>query len=588
MGIKYKIDSTYESSFISQEKLKAVKRIIKNNIISLADYRKKWWQLKKEMSLNEYKREFLKQAGARSFTAFCAIINSPVYEEPLFLEYIKSLDSERQKAVKWQIKKNYAEKNNDLEHANICEKNKKEILTRQNICKKQMFLLVARGLRKTTYFIVNRASFLWISDNVIFKRPPTIAITGESPEKAIDSMKATLGILNKEIIKHLYPEILERDVDRQDKVRFKVKSKYELREAHIGAFGFFADFEAYHFTYMLVDDPETWQNTRTKELREKIKNKYDDLTFLDDHSIYCRIEGVGTAHRDCGLYPYIEDKESTTVVRHPVERYNEDGTITYNFTTWDNRYARKGEIEGLKNVLPKAKFEAQVNQKYMKESGNVRIMSKIPEYHEPYSSKEDYLSNHFWTGILSDPAISTKQGKTGMNVLLVVTIRKDKNIYVVDGNISKGIHRPSEHIGRIIGLVERWGATEVIMEAIAAQEYMAKHLQEELSIQKKNVMVTHHRHYENKEQHYRNFLEPLAHQGKIYVAQGSKVLNELRKQLIGEGTKEDCVDCLSFLKEKNFNYTHILTTNEISFNKKISNKKKRQKRKNVFGRITKW
>lgn len=593
MTKKWKRHAGGDTEFIKQEKNNAIKRCIRAGVLSIKDYRDEWRKRKDVMTLMRYKSMLLRQIGARSFLAFCAIFDCPINEEPIYVNYYKRIDEERSKAVHLQIKKKAAQRDNQTEIVKEYDEQIKKLFAQQKIRHKQSYLLIARGLRKTTYGIVFRAAFLWISDNMIFNRPPTIAITGEDKEKAIHTMNAIKSLLKKDLMKSLYKNLVEMDVDRQEMVRFDVRGDYEMREAHLAAFNYFGDFESYHFTYMMVDDPETWDNTRTPEGRDKIKNKHDDMTFLDDHSIFCRIEGVGTAHRATGLYPHIEDKESAYVEKHPVEKYDKDGNITLNFQGWNNRYSREGAVEALKGETTPAKYEAQINQKYMREGESARIMTSMPVFIHPYPTEKDRAKKHFWTGVLSDPAVSTKQGKTGMNTLLCVTITNDMNIYVVDGHLHKGVHQPSAHINNIIDLAMRNQATEVIMETIAAQEYMAKHLQEELSRRKIHLGVTYHRHFQSKEAHYRNFLEPLAHQNKLFVADGSKVLRELRRQLLGESPKQDCVDCLSFLKTKNFNFSTAITqkTNEekaVERIKEIRRKKRKQRRKYTIGRKTKW
>jgi hypothetical protein len=218
-------------------------------------------------------------------------------------------------------------------------------------------------------------------------------------------------------------------------------------------------------------------------------------------------------------------------------------------------------------------------------SERLLLSSDLPEYFNPANNNVDIEVRC----LICDPAVS-KKNKFSRLIIHAVYITTDKKIFVVETFSAVGT-TPNEFKNKIIDMASGHLVEYVIIESIAAQEYMRLDIEEEKERRRKEGTLHHdfivigHKHRENKIDHYMSFLEPLFNRKQIYI---NPICNELIRQAQNKSSMNDEIDCLSFIielrKQRGFDFTNYDIHQEEVLTKEIYKKQLKNRSKyNIIG-----
>jgi len=582
------LTSTYNES---HEKIRdVIKTCINHDLISFSDYtnfrrrsvKRKSTPKVKVKSREAFQAQFLRAISVRSFPIMCLVFGLPIFRNDIYLKIMKSLDSTYHHVEK--LKKRLRK----LPEKSTAWSELKDQIDEIWTSRKPIFLtMIPRSTMKTTIFQAARAAYLYLRDTILHNQSPIVSLVHADIIKAEDNLELCMKFLDMDIVKALFLTELNTVQRTKKRVRFEDKSNVKRREPHFMTASVGGDLTGEHATYYLVDDWCSEENVSTVEKNKKNKAKFWKFMSLNDNSGKFRLEMVGTHYLDDTVYCDIINKNlGECHILGVSNRYSKsaDDPMVYNFA--EVPMYTPNAVEQLFESVPTNQYMSQYEMIPYKRSDAIVLTKEIPNYFNPFTS---ITTDREWLGMLIDPAVSEKNRKSRL-VILIVFVSKDKRVFVVDGFSSVGT-KPTEFMDRIFGFADIYAVEELIIESIAAQEYMTRHIEEEMVLRNKqkevgdvyvDFSITRHRHFINKARHYKNFLEPLLARGILYI---NPKMEELIRQITGKSTLDDEVDCLSFLKELHIDFSDIKKSEKE--HPKITQIKRLQNR-SKFARVSKW
>jgi len=381
--------------------------------------------------------------------------------------------------------------------------------------------------------------------------------------KAKKNLQQAKNYMNTDIIQYLYNDVLDPIVDSAERMRFDVAGDGTMNEDHFQVTSVDADVTGRHPSFFFLDDWVTPENCMTKDRVTKTTNSFWNIWWLNDHSGLRRIEKAGTAYAKGSVDEDLRKmsfEENSDVVfteygatyKDGIEQFDENNEPIYYFP-YNPEYNAKG-LARARKILPKHQFLSQIQMiPYDLDEKRLLFDTPLPVYYKPYvdESKREFEEHSV---ILIDPAVSKRNKKSRMTIL-VCSISNTKKLFVIDGFSSRGT-TPSFFLDKTLEFVKMYNTDHLIIESVAAQEYMMMHIMEKFDDEGIDCNVIAHRHTESKAMHYKSYLEPLLNQGKIHVNDN---LHELKRQLNSESDLNDEVDCLAFIKELKIAWQDIIT-----------------------------
>jgi len=507
--------------------LNVLRRSYKQRRFNFLPFKKVWKQHKADgISFIDFCFMFSRTLILNDFYSFCLMSGIPVDRNPHYLEVFK-----------------------------LWKENDKLVEAGDPRGKPITLIMLPRGALKSTIQIA-KGVWRYLRNTIVFNKAPVILIAHGNIDKAMENLMLTRETFDKEIIKTLFPDVLEYITKTKKNIRFKDSTVIKRKEDHFILGSPNSDLTGKHITFGSIDDWVTEENTATILLNEENKKAFYRLFSLDDHSggnkVSLVLDIVCTEYRDDSLYSDLENNKDVLFLKIPATKdgcfYLEEGDKEEGFTS--NQKFNFPEILSYKKLsfykrsLPSNQFMSQYDLiPYSRERGLVfdvklPVWRGVPE-----------LSERAYVAITADPSIS-KSNKKSQAVVLVTIIDKHANLHVVDGIANFGM-KPSEHAKWIFSYADKYKADIVIVEAIHYQEALAQEV-ERLRSEAKSTgrhrlfHVKRHRHYVNKKEHYKMFLEPLLNQERIFI---NPKLSELINQIENKSSLDDQIDCLSFLKE---------------------------------------
>ena len=518
-----------------------------------------------DLSQDKFNREFLRAIALDNFVIFAHLLDLPILRNPIYKDYIDRIDV-NQKAVN-KLWRSYHRTQNIEEKTTI----HKEILQLKSAQKSITLCMIPRGALKTTLLICARSAYLYLRDTIIQRRPPIIMLLHGNVKKAEQNKKLVNDFFHHPVIQHIFCDVLQVEKNTSSRLRFADESDIKRKEDHIMAGSAGQEFGGEHATYYMVDDWALRTNVDTPDKNQSNIEAFHALRWLNDHSGNFRIEMVGTHYTDDTIYCWIlnHPEEVESCIVGATTRLS-DGSVKYNFEEIPDY--TKERLEVLKKITPHDQYMSQVEMIPYSRGSSMKLADELPLYQSPYDLIYSGEEEKELVALTVDPA-NSKKHKNSTLVIHAVLITKSKKVFVMDTFSSVGT-TPTDFRNAIFTMANRHKADYVIIESIAAQLYMSRDITEEQTRRRReiskgerkpahlNFTVIEHRHHINKAIHYKNFLEPLISQGKLFINPTS---DQLIAQIEGRSSLEDEIDCLSFLIELRIDYSdeqEILTAEQ--------------------------
>ena len=460
------------------------------------------------------------------------------------------------------------------------------------------FLMMPRGTWKSVWGLAAWEEWLYLrSRSLGNKQAINICFIHGNIDKANSDLDTVRQHVKMELVQYLYGDIFKITTDNATQLDFEDNiSSIPLKECAFEVGSVESDLAGKHFARLALDDFSTDKNCATIDANEKNKRAFYRLFSLAD-----RVEGrimaidyIGTPYYHGSITEELEkDKKwdkwcERIIVQASKEFFEDDGErrIVYPF-----HQLPKEQLDMYRDTLPSTEYMSQYYMQYYDRDEGLPPIIELPEYYDPLDESNRLYSPIEWCGLLVDPANSKSQkNRKSLMTILVAVVTEKKEIFIVDGCFLKGV-TPSEFREKMEDYAKVYPIEDAVIEAIAAQEYMANDIREhsELGAFGRYFRVIQHRHYENKREHYRSFLEPLFRRDLIRI---NPDLRELLDELARVSSYEDAIDCFSFIKELRFSFMPpepemILNESDKKWHdiKKIQ---KKLKRRPVFGIVSPW
>lgn len=546
------------SNYLDEKVVEILNTCIKNDVVSQESIDK---VIEKNPDTDSavLNKSILRQLGINDFRAYASIINFDIFSSPTIYPKI--------------------------------------IKERMYSTKPIFFLMIPRGTWKSVLMLAGWEEWEYLRSRTLGNKQAvnTCFIHGNM-DKANSDLETVKQHIKMEIVQYLYGDIFKITVDNATQFDFEdTASPIPLKECAFEAGSVESDLAGKHFARLALDDFATDKNCMTPEANEKNKKAFYKLFSLAD-----RVEGRIMKIAYIGT-PYFKNSITEELQKHQKwDRWCDRVVIPASHTivedTGDMReiypfhQLPKEQIEMYRDTLPSDEFKSQYYMLYYDRDSRLEPPD-LPEYYDPFNVNDVRYSPIDRCVLLVDPANSqSNKNRKSLMVILVAAITERKEIFVVDGCFLRGT-TPSQFRDRVTTYAKNYPVEDAIIEAVAAQMYMANDIREhaELGGMGRYFGVIKHKHYENKREHYRSFLEPLFRRQIIHI---NPELKELIDELNGMSSFEDAIDCLSFIKELRMSFVPpkgetYETENERTWGE-IKKVQKRLKRRPSFGIITPW
>lgn len=421
-------------------------------------------------------------------------------------------------------------------------------------------VFMPRGTWKSV--LIQSCALLWvyIVGVAVCGEAPTIPMIHGDEDKASMNLDLLKIYAKSQLFQYLFPQFLEVIIDNSSELKFSDEtSKIKRKEPHFRTLSVNSDPEGEHYGFYGIDDWVTFKNTATVLMNNKNKSKFRALYSLEDHVQKPKYAMVGTRHWTDDMYSELMSesfKEYVVAFEMPAAKYTdldrEDNIFYF-------RQLPKSKLKRYEIAFSEEPHKFMSQYFNMPKDRNERMMlsGDLPEFAMPEDHQVEKRI------LLCDPAVS-KRNQFSRLIMHIVYICYDRSIYVVETYSSVGT-TPAEFRDNLINMAVAHRVEDVIIEDVAAQEYMKldifEAVQERIAsgqmTHAQNFVVMGHKHRENKEQHYMSFLQPLFHRKQVYI---NPVCVELIKQIKRQSELNDEVDCLSFMielrKQRGFDFTN--------------------------------
>jgi len=532
---------------------------IENNVTTRETYEKQREKFD-DVSEAAFNRNFLRALGIQNFMAYAAIINFDIFASPSIYP---------------------------------------EIIKRRTYSTKPIFfLMIPRGTWKSVLMLAGYEEWLYLRSRTLGnKQAINVCFIHGNMDKANSDLDTVKQHTKMEIVQYLYGDIFKVTVDNESQFDFEDStSPIPLKECAFETGSVDSDLAGRHYARLALDDFATEKNCATPELNEKNKKAFYRLFSLAD-----RVEGrimaidyIGTPYLSGSITEELQKASKwdkwcdRVVIPASYTINNEDGSLR---EIYPFHQLPREQMEMYKETLIPEEYLSQYYMQYYNREDGLPPIDELPEYYDPFDEKNPNYSPIEWCGLLVDPANSrSNRNRKSLMVILVAAVTERRELFVADGCFLRGI-TPTEFRDRMESYARAYPIDDAVIEAIAAQEYMANDIKEqsEMGAFGRYFRIIKHRHYENKQEHYRAFLEPLFRRNIVHI---NPELHEMLDELSKKSSFDDAVDCLSFIKELRFSFAQIPEEhNENESDRKWKEIKKLQKRlqkRPAFGIVTPW
>jgi predicted phage terminase large subunit-like protein len=338
--------------------------------------------------------------------------------------------------------------------------------------------LAPRGYGKSTILTITRAVYEIL-------RNPNIRIliasnTQLQAEVFLREVKAHLA-MNERLI-----EVFGKfqDESKWDAREIMVAPrKSAAKEATVTSVGVGGPVASRHYDLILCDDLVDEENARTEGQRDKVRTWfYKTLSpCLEPHG---RLLIVGTRYHHLDLYGHLIRNELAD--RHQIIRaIDEDGS-----TPWPEKFSLEW-LEDKRRQMGSALFNSQYQNDTELMKGNIFH----EEWFRTYEKLPDEENCDFWIGC--DPAATRadvigagrKASSDYWTIVVVARERVDeeedgygREIYVVD--VWRARCTKQEYLDQLRAYNERYRPLDVLIESVAAQEYLAQDAERHMPVQR--------------------------------------------------------------------------------------------------------
>ena len=536
---------------------------IKNNVTTqgVVDRELNKW---KENNTGVDERQFYKSAlrtlGIRDFAAYASIINFDIFASPtIYPDIIKQ---------------------------------------RTYSTKPIMFIMMPRGTWKSVLMLAGWEEWIYLRSRTQGNKQAvnTCFIHGNI-DKATSDLDTVRQHVNMEIVQYLYGDIFKITTDNASQLDFEDKtSPIALKECAFETGSVDTDLAGRHYARLALDDFATEKNCQSIEMNEKNKRSFYRLFSLADRvgGRIMQISYVGTPYLNGSITEELQKSNKwdnwcdRIIITASNDIKDEDGAIR---KAYPFHQLPEEQMLMYKETLSAEEYMSQYYMQYYDRNDGLPPIEELPDYYDPLDERDPRYSPIEWCGLIVDPANSkSKKNRKSLMVIQVVVITERKEIFVVDGCYPRGI-TPSEFRERMEGYAKVYPIEDAIIESIAAQEYMANDIREssELGQMGRYFSIIKHRHFENKVEHYRSFLEPLFRRRIVYI---NPELTELIDELAKKSSFTDAIDCLSFIKDLHISFVPPAEEETVNDSdrkwKEINKYRKKLTRRPSFGMICPW
>ncbi|MFN8179284.1 MAG: phage terminase large subunit [bacterium] len=413
----------------------------------------------------------------------------------------------------------------------------RELLAFQSAAKDACLQLAPRGFGKSTVLTITRAVFEVL-------RNPNIRIliasnTQIQAEVFLREIKAHFE--RNERLRDAFGDFVdERKWDTREIVVAPRRST--AKESTITCVSVTGPVASRHYDLIIADDIVDEENSRTELQRERVK-VWLYKTLLPCLEPDGRLFILGTRYHYLDLYGHLSKNDMAT--RHQVIRaIAPDGS-----TPWPEKFSIEF-LEEKKRQMGSAIFASQYQNDTELMKGNIFKEEWFRFYETPLDPKAvDYF-------IGCDPAATRADlvGKASTSdfwtVVVGARVRKDgdytREIYVVE--IWRARCTKQEYVDKLRALNDRYRPIEVLVETVAAQEYLAQDLERYMPVQRVD------RVNDKVSRAYR--LQAYFENGQVLfparaLEQDPEVWQALREELIlfPQAEHDDCFDALETMVE---------------------------------------
>ncbi|MGQ0723262.1 MAG: phage terminase large subunit family protein [Candidatus Eiseniibacteriota bacterium] len=353
-----------------------------------------------------------------------------------------------------------------------------EMLAFQESTKDACLQLAPRGYGKSTILTIARAVFEIL-------RNPNIRVliasnTQLQAEVFLREIKFHLGVNERLIAAFGRYE----DESKWDAREILVKPRTSsAKEATVTCVGVGGPVASRHYDLIIADDLVDEENARTEGQREKVRTWYYK-TLLPCLEPEGRLFLVGTRYHYLDLYGHLIKNEFEE--RHQVIRaIDSDGA-----TPWPEKFSIEW-LEERRRQMGSAIFATQYQNDVELMKGDIFREAWFRYYEE---QQEWELFEH-WIGC--DPAatkaevvLSGRKAETDWWTIVVGARRKEEDASgglgreVFIREVWRGRVAKQEYVNRLVAMNERYQPRRVIVEDVAAQEYLAQDLEKLMSVKR--------------------------------------------------------------------------------------------------------
>ncbi len=412
---------------------------------------------------------------------------------------------------------------------------------------KPIFVIkICRGLMKSTiamYF----SAWVHLRKAILYKESTHALIGHGNDNKCADNMRLLHKIINDERLQLIYTKYLTIVTENSLNIMVDMKwAKVVRREVNFSTVTPNKDPAGVHTNLAVIDDWATYENTKTHEASEENKRRFYALFSLDDHSKGSHLSlfmlYVCTPYSEDAITEEIVEKDFTSVYEAPCSTQLFDPVTTKEEDLlWPEILSLK-KLRFYYDTMSERWFRSQYDMvPYSREKG-LNFKGELP----PFDHSIAFSEERAYCVITNDPSRS-KANRKSQAVVLVHIIDRSGHVHTIDGVSTFGM-RPSEHAKWIFDFADRYKADMAIVETVHYQIALHDMVEEMMEQSPHKFQLKKHVHRQNKAEHYKQFLEPLLAQGRWHV---NPILNELLKQIRGNSSLDDQIDCTSFLSEIN-------------------------------------
>jgi len=247
-------------------------------------------------------------------------------------------------------------------------------------------------------------------------------------------------------------------------------------------------------TYIVLDDPEDENNTKTDEamegnLRALLQGAVPSLDARGG-----RICVVGTPITQRCIVETLKEMEDWTTVKYSYVNTRADGT---RFSLWPEIKSLQ-ELDELKRSLDNIGRVSVFYKEYMCEITGDEDQLFRPEYIRYYEGEFTRTNDGWYLGVNGiqkavnlfvgvDPASSTK-GNADYSVIMVVAMDRDRNLYVVE--YYRRRVSPMVLADAILQMYHKWKPERVNIESVGYQEMLRDYIRTQVFIPGLEVKYT--------------------------------------------------------------------------------------------------